>query len=87
MNYRHIPSTNYTIYQEQHPTIHYTQEEIDAMDDDAELDALNQLWSNFCITYTYEPGSTVKPFTVAGFFPRPKPNTRISPIARFLPGT
>ena len=34
-------------------------------DDDAELDALNQLWSNFCITYTYEPGSTVKPFTVA----------------------
>ncbi len=35
------------------------------MDDDAELDALNQLWSNFCITYTYEPGSTVKPFTVA----------------------
>ena len=35
------------------------------MDDDAELDALNQLWSNFCITYTYEPGSTVKPFPVA----------------------
>ena len=31
--------------------------------------------------------TTVKPFTVAGFFPRPKPNTRISPIARFLPGT
>ncbi len=35
------------------------------MSDDAELDALNKFWSNFCITYTYEPGSTVKPFTVA----------------------
>ena len=27
---------------------------------------LNNLWKNFCIANTYEPGSTMKPFTVAG---------------------
>lgn len=44
---------------------YYTEEEIDAMDKDTRLDALNQLWQNVCLTYTYEPGSTAKPFTVA----------------------
>lgn len=44
---------------------YYTEEELAAMDDDAKMDALNQLWQNFCVSYTYEPGSTAKPFTVA----------------------
>jgi len=59
-----LAMANYPNYDSSNPrdlSAYYTQEEIDAMDDDAELDALNQLWSNFCITYTYEPGS----FTVA----------------------
>lgn len=44
---------------------YYTEEELALMDDDAKMDALNTLWQNFCVTYTYEPGSTAKPFTVA----------------------
>ena len=44
---------------------YYSEEEIAAMDEDTKLDALNKLWQNFCVTYTYEPGSTAKPFTVA----------------------
>lgn len=44
---------------------YYTQEELDAMTDEEKMDILNTLWQNFCVSYTYEPGSTAKPFTVA----------------------
>lgn len=60
---------NYPNYDLTNPwdlSAYYTEEEISAMDEETKLDALNQLWTNFCISYTYEPGSTVKPFTVAG---------------------
>lgn len=43
----------------------YTKEEIDAMSEDELSDARDELWTNFCVTSTYEPGSTAKPFTVA----------------------
>ncbi len=33
--------------------------------EEAKLDALNSLWKNFCVNTTYEPGSTMKPFTMA----------------------
>lgn len=42
-----------------------TQETIDAMTDDQLQLNLNNLWKNYCIANTYEPGSTAKPFTVA----------------------
>lgn len=40
-------------------------EEIEALTEEGEMDLRNALWQNFCTTYTYEPGSTVKPLTVA----------------------
>ncbi len=38
---------------------------LDAMDQDQLYLNLNNLWKNYCITGTYEPGSVTKPFTVA----------------------
>lgn len=43
----------------------YTAEEIAAMDDEAYYAALNEIWRNFCISDTYEPGSTAKSLTIA----------------------
>lgn len=43
----------------------YTEEAVAEMTDDEYRDAVNKLWQNFCITSTYEPGSTQKPFTIA----------------------
>ena len=42
-----------------------TQEMIDEMTPDQVNVNLYNLWKNQCISYTYEPGSTAKPFTVA----------------------
>lgn len=63
-----LAMANYPNYDCSNPwdlSAYYTEEEIEAMDEDTRLDLLNELWTNFCITYTYEPGSTAKPFTVA----------------------
>lgn len=59
---------SYPVYDLNNPrdlTNLYTQAEIDAMDDETTLTEYYDLWKNFCISQTYEPGSTAKTMTVA----------------------
>lgn len=45
---------------------YYTEEQIAQMEeDDTYYQTLNELWRNFCISDTYEPGSTAKALTLA----------------------
>lgn len=44
---------------------YYSDSAIADMSDEEYLDALNNLWKNFCVSDTFEPGSTMKPFTIA----------------------
>lgn len=63
-----LAMANYPNYDLSNPrdlSAYYTPEELAVMDENAKMDALNKLWQNFCVTYTYEPGSTAKPFTMA----------------------
>lgn len=43
----------------------YTDEEWDKMSEEDQVDVMNDLWRNFCVSDAYEPGSTAKPFTIA----------------------
>ena len=53
----------------------YSQEEIDAMSDEETVTALNAMWSNFCVTDAFEPGSVVKPIVMAGALEKGKIST------------
>ena len=43
----------------------YTEEKISGMNDEETMDALFNMWTNFCISENFEPGSVIKPIVVA----------------------
>lgn len=44
---------------------YYTEKELKKMKEEEKVEILNNLWGDFCVSDSYEPGSTAKPFTVA----------------------
>lgn len=44
---------------------YFTEEELAAMSEEDQMNVLNNIWQNYTISKTYEPGSTFKPFTEA----------------------
>ena len=46
-------------------SVRYTQAEIDAMSEEEQAEAWYQLWRNYCVSDTFEPGSPAKIFTIA----------------------
>jgi len=57
---------NYDLNNPRDLSEYYSDSEIQEMkDNDTFLDTLNSFWKNFNVSDTYEPGSTMKPFTLA----------------------
>ena len=59
---------NFDLNQPRDLSKYYTTEEQEAMTEEERLETLNALWRNFCVSDTFEPGSTMKPFTMAAGF-------------------
>ncbi len=56
---------NYDLNNPRDLSAYYSEDELAAMTSEEQSDAWNSLWNNFCVSSTFEPGSTVKPFTIA----------------------
>lgn len=59
---------NFDLNQPRDLSKYYTTEEQEVMTEEERLETLNALWRNFCVSDTFEPGSTMKPFTMAAGF-------------------
>lgn len=58
-------NSGFNLNEPQDMTSIYSGAEIKAMDEETYVEALNTMWSNFCVSEGYEPGSVVKPITIA----------------------
>ena len=56
---------NYDLNNPRDLTRYYSKDTIKSMSSNEKLEKLNELWKNFCVSDTYEPGSTFKPFTIS----------------------
>ncbi len=56
----------------------FTEEELETISSEDQMNALNELWRNFCVSETYEPGSVQKPFTIAAGLETGKLNTNLT---------
>ena len=56
-------------------TTYFTEEEIEAMSDEEVVNFYNKVWRNFCISDTFEAGSTVKPLTIGAALDEHKVST------------
>lgn len=56
---------NYDLNEPRDLSAYYTKKQQKSMSDEEKLEKLNEIWKNFCVSDTFEPGSTAKPFTVA----------------------
>lgn len=69
---------NFDLNNPRDPSILFTEEQLETVTQEEQMEALNQLWRNFCVSETYEPGSIQKPFTVAGGLETGKLHTGLS---------
>jgi len=58
-------NTKYNLNKPQDMSQFYTNSELKKMEDDEYVEALNEMWSNFCVSESYEPGSVFKPMTIS----------------------